>query len=98
MVYYDRIYVFEDVNVNKTIESKECNICHYLYFLIKGFKSQPNVYNGYHDALMMSMNLKNIVILSVYGIGYCCIINGISKSGAMGLLRNSSLNQKRGTL
>ena len=98
MVYYDRIEVFEDVNVNKTSESEECNICHYWYFLIKGFKFQPNDCNGYHDALMMSMNLNNITILSVHGIGYCCIINGISKSGTMVLLRNSSLNQKRGTL
>ena len=47
---------------------------------------------------MMSMNLNDIAILSVHGIDYCCIINGISKSGAMGLLRNSSVNQKRGTL
>ena len=36
MVYLDRIEVFEDVNVNKTSESKECNICHCWYFLIKG--------------------------------------------------------------
>ena len=98
MVYYDRIDVFEDVSVNKTSESKECNICQYQYFLTKGFKFQLNVFNGYHDALMMSMKLNNNAILSVHGIDYCCIINGISKSGAMGLLRNSSVNQKRGTL
>ena len=47
---------------------------------------------------MMSMNLNDIAILSVHRIDYCCIINGIGKSGAMGLLKNSSLNQKRGTL
>ena len=46
---------------------------------------------------MMSMNLNDIAILSTHGIDYCCIINGTSKSGAMSLLRNSSLNQKRGT-
>ena len=98
MVHYDRTDVFEEVNVNKTSESKECNIFHYWYFLIQGFKFHPNVCNGYHDALMMSMNLNDIAILSVHGIDYCCIINGIGKSGAMGLLKNSSLNQKRGTL
>ena len=59
---------------------------------------QLNVCNGYQDALMMSMNLNNIAILNVRGIGYCSIINGISKSWTMGLLRNCSLNQKRGTL
>ena len=32
MLYYDRIDVFEGVDVNKTSQSKECNICHYCYF------------------------------------------------------------------
>ena len=73
-------------------------ICHYWYFLIKGFKFQPNAYNGYQGVLMMSMNLNDIAILNVRSIDYCCIVNRISKDGSMGLLRNSSLNQKRGTL
>ena len=29
MLYYDRIEVSEDIDVNKTSVSKECNICHY---------------------------------------------------------------------
>ena len=28
MLYYDRIDVSEDIDVNKTSVSKECNICH----------------------------------------------------------------------
>ena len=28
MLYYDRIDVSEDNDVNKTSKSKECNICH----------------------------------------------------------------------
>ena len=38
-----------------------CNI-----FLDKGFKFQPNVCNGYHDFLMMSVNLTNVA-----SAGYC---------------------------
>ena len=76
MIYYDKIDVFEDVNVNKTSESKEHNFGHYWYFLIKGFKFQPNVCNGYQDALMMFMNLNDIAILNVGGNNYCCIVNG----------------------
>ena len=38
MLYYNRIDVFKRINVNKTSESKECDICHYWYFLDKGFK------------------------------------------------------------
>ena len=33
MLYYDRIKVSEEFDVNKTSKSKECNICHYWYFL-----------------------------------------------------------------
>ena len=32
MLYYDRIDVSEGIDVNKTNESKECDICHYWYF------------------------------------------------------------------
>ena len=64
MLYYDKIDVSEDVNVNKTSKSRECNIYHYWYFLGKGFKLQPDVCNGCQDALMMSMNLNDIAILT----------------------------------
>ena len=32
MLYYDRIDVSEGIDVNKTNESKECDICHCWYF------------------------------------------------------------------
>ena len=54
MLYYDRTEVSEGVDINKTSESKECDICHYWYFLDKGFKIQPDVCNWCHDLLMMS--------------------------------------------
>ena len=38
MLYFDRIDVSEVTDVNKTNTSKECDICHYWYFLNKGFK------------------------------------------------------------
>ena len=31
MLHYDRIEVSESINVNKTSESKECDICHYWF-------------------------------------------------------------------
>ena len=40
MPYYDRIDVCEVININKTSLSKEYDICHYWYFLNKGFKFQ----------------------------------------------------------
>ena len=33
MLYYDRIDTSEGIDVHKTSTSKECNVCHYWYFL-----------------------------------------------------------------
>ena len=45
MLYFDRIDVSEGIDVNKRSESKECDICHFWYFLGPGFKFQPNACN-----------------------------------------------------
>ena len=80
MLYYDRIDVFEGIDADKTSESKDCDICHYWYFLSKEFKFQPYVCNICHYLLMMSMNL--------------IIISGISKSEAINLMQNTDLTEK----
>ena len=98
MLYYDRIDISEGIDVNKTSALKESNICHYWYFLNKGFKFQANVCNGCHDLLMMSMNLSDIAILNIKGSDYCCIISGISKSEAINLMQNTDLTKKSRTL
>ena len=36
MLYLDTINFSQGVDVNKTSKSKECDICHYWYFLNKG--------------------------------------------------------------
>ena len=43
MIQFD---VSEGIDINKTSESKACNICQYWYLLDKGFKFQPYVCNG----------------------------------------------------
>ena len=98
MLYYDTADVSEGIDVNKTSESKECDICHYWYFLNKDFKFQPYVCYGYHDLLMMSMNLSDIAILNTESADYHCIISGISKSKAINVMQNTALTQKRETL
>ena len=62
MLYYDGTDVSEGIDVNKTSASKECDVCHYWYFLNYIFKFQPNVCNRCHDLLMMFMNFRNIAI------------------------------------
>ena len=80
MLYYDGIDVSEGIDVNKTSASKECNICHYWYFLNHSFKFHPNVCNWCHDLLMMSVNLSDFAILNIKGSDYRCIISLISKN------------------
>ena len=44
MLYHD--ITDEGIDVNKTSESKECDVCHYWYFLNRWFKFQTDVCNG----------------------------------------------------
>ena len=99
MLYYNRIDVSERVDVNKTSESKECDICHYWYFLNKDFKFQPNIADSRcHDLLMMSMNLSDIAILNIKSVDYHCIISRISKNEAINVMQNANLTEKSRTL
>ena len=98
MLYFDRIRVSEWVYATKTSASKECDICHYWYFLNYRFKFEPNVYNTCHDLLKMSMNLSDIAITNFKDCDYCCIISLISKHQAIKLFQNTDLSEKSGTL
>ena len=62
MLYFDRIDVSEGIDVNKTIQSKMCDVCQYWYFLNYSFKFQLKVRNRFHDLLMMSINLSDIAV------------------------------------
>ena len=94
MQYYDRIGVFEGINVNKTSASKECDICHYWYLFSYSFRFQPNVCNRCHDLLMMSVNLSDTAIFNIKHSNYCCIISLIGKNEAINLLQNVDLTEK----
>ena len=59
MLNDDKIDISEGTDVNKTSASKGCVICHYWYFLNKGFKFQLHFCNG---LLMISINLNNIAM------------------------------------
>ena len=79
MLYHDITDVSEGIDFSKTRESKECDICHYSYFLDKGFNFQPDVCNGCHDLLMISMNLNDIAILNIKGTDYCVLLAELAK-------------------
>ena len=98
MLYYDRINVSEEININKTKASKQFAACQYQCFLDKGFKFQPYAFKGCHNVLIMSMSISNIAILNIKSAYYRCIISGISNSKAVHLLKNADLTEKSGTL
>ena len=95
----DRTGVSEGIDVNKLMLSslKECDSCHYWYFLNYSLKFQPNVCNRYHDLLMMSMNLSDIAILNITGSDHRCIISLISKNKVINVMQNADLTEKSGT-
>ena len=94
MLDYDRINISEGNDINKTSTTKECDISHYWYFLDKGLKIQPDICNGFHDALVMFVNLNDNAILNIQGVDYGCIFNGIIKSEAVNLLQKTNLKEK----
>ena len=46
MLQFDRTDISEGIDINKTNESKECDICHYWYFLDKNFNYEPYLCKG----------------------------------------------------
>ena len=70
-------------------------ICHYWYFLDKGFTFQLHVCKKCHDVLMMSINFSNITILDINGADYSCIINRINKNKEVYLLQKADLKETR---
>ena len=49
MLEYDKIDISEGIDINKTSASKECDICHYWYFLNKNVSYESYLCNGCHD-------------------------------------------------
>ena len=49
----------EIVFSNNTNASKECNICHYWYFLVRSFKYEPYLWNGCPDIMQKAMNFND---------------------------------------
>ena len=89
MLQYQKIDVSEGIDVNKTIASKECELCHYWFFKDVGFKFEEHVCNKCHDLLTIAYSLKDIAILNAKGATFRCILMGISKNEGLKRLNNS---------
>ena len=89
MLYYDRTDISEGIDLANNKNSKQCMIFHY-WFYNHWFEFQSSVCNEcYH--LMLSVDISNIVIVTIENVDYHCIIHSINKSEAINLLKNSVL-------
>ena len=93
MLYYDRIYISEGIDLAKSNNCKECMICHYFFFN-HGFEFQYSVCNVCHALSMFCLNISDIAIITVKNVDYHCIIHKISKSEGIRLLENSVLKDR----
>ena len=98
MLEYDRIYISEGIDTDKTSATKECSICHYCYFLDKIFNYDLYLCNGCHDLMQKAISFKNVAIVSIKGDDYRIHFYYISKNDAITLLTNSNINDKNGVL
>ena len=70
------INILERIDISKTNASKECDICHYWYFVDRNFKYESCPSNGSHElmqkAIILTMLLlfllKEVIIELVFGI------------------------------
>ena len=98
MLEYDRSDVSERIDVNKTNASKECDICHYWYFLDKGFKYEPYLCNGSHDSMQKAMNSNDVAIFSIKGSDNRIHFWYMIKNDARNIMKNSNLNERAGLI
>ena len=70
MLEYDRIDVSKGIDVNKTDALKDCDICHYWYFLSKNFNYEPNFCNGCHGLMQKGISFNDAVFVFVKGNNY----------------------------
>ena len=76
--------------------SKECEICHYWYFLDKGFKYEPYLCNGCHNLMQKAMDFNAFAIVSIKENDYRIHFWYMSKDDEINIMNNYSLDEKAG--
>ena len=93
MLEYDRINISEGIDINKANASKDCDICHYWYFLAKNFTYEHYLCNGCHDLMQKAMNFNNVAIVSIKGNDYRIHFWYMSKNDTINIMKNSNLKK-----
>ena len=93
MLEYERIHVLEGIDINTLSDkSRECNLCHYWYFVDKNFNYEPYLSNGCHELMIKAMSFNDLAVASVKEIDYRVRFCFMSKNNAINLLNNSVLS------
>ena len=99
MLKYDRIDITERVDLDKTNKPRECNFCHYWYFLKKKkFSYGPFNCDGCCDTVQRSTDFKNITIIHVKKTAYRVSFKDASKNKAKKLMNKFNVVGKRGDI
>ena len=96
MLEYDRIDISEEIDVNLTNLSNECDVCHYWYIKNVGFKYELCLCNGCHNLMQKAMSFNNVAVVYVKGSAYRIHFWYMSKDDAINIMTGSNLVDKRG--
>ena len=79
----EKIDISDGINIDMPDKSKECMLCHYLYFLDKSFSYGPYLCDGCYNIMQKCNKLKNFVIVhikeNVYRICFLCMSKRAAK-------------------
>ena len=98
MLEYDRIYISEGIDADKTNRSKECMFCHFLYFFDKIFRYGPYLCDGCYNMTQKSTDFENIAIVNVKKSSYRIYFPYMNKHEAKKLMNKLDLIDKMGSI
>ena len=98
MLEYDKIDIFEGIDINKCEEtSRKCSLCKFYYFLDKNFKYGPYLCDGCYMSIK-AVSMQNLTIINHNG-NYCRVIFAfMTKKDAYNLIKNAVILGEKGTL
>ena len=90
---YDRIDFSEGIDINKTNASKECDICHFCFFLDKNINYKPYLCNGCHDLMQKAINFNYVADISIKGNDYRTCSWYMSRNDAINIIKSFNLKK-----
>ena len=96
MLKYEKIDISDGIDVNKSVKSKECILCHFWFFLDKSFSYGLYLCDRCYNMMQKCNKLKNIAVIHVKESVHRICFLFMSKREVKKLLTN--LIDKKGIL